>query len=210
MATMNKPARGSTSWQTAVNDNWTSIENNLIDKSILTTKGDLLGASGSATPVRVAVGSDGQVLSADNAQTPGIKWADFSSDKAVVTSSVKAFSSTSTTSTTFVDMDSMSLDVDVGTGGTAVIIFNSSIGGASNNGVAVRIVRDSTELRVVSPRWQNSTWTLPTTIVAFDQPSAGTYTYKVQWLVSAATGYQNLALWSSDGDRELVAVVLPA
>lgn len=40
----------------------------------LTTKGDLVGRSSSAT-VRLAVGTNGQVLTADSAQTPGVKWA---------------------------------------------------------------------------------------------------------------------------------------
>lgn len=45
-----------------------------VDKSTLTTKGDLLGASAASTPARVAVGSDGQILMADSSQTTGLKW----------------------------------------------------------------------------------------------------------------------------------------
>lgn len=45
------------------------------DESVLTTKGDLYVASGSATPVRIGVGSDNQVLTADSAQSTGVKWA---------------------------------------------------------------------------------------------------------------------------------------
>jgi hypothetical protein len=46
-----------------------------LQKSVATTKGDLLVATGSAVIVRRAVGSDGQVLTADSAQTDGVKWA---------------------------------------------------------------------------------------------------------------------------------------
>lgn len=45
-----------------------------IGKSTVTTKGDLLAATASATLARVGVGSDGQVLMADAASTPGVKW----------------------------------------------------------------------------------------------------------------------------------------
>jgi hypothetical protein len=44
-------------------------------RSTLTTKGDLYVATASATVARRAVGSDGQVLTADAAETDGVKWA---------------------------------------------------------------------------------------------------------------------------------------
>lgn len=47
-------------------------------ESTLTTKGDLLAASAASTAARVAVGTDGQVLTADAASTAGVKWADAS------------------------------------------------------------------------------------------------------------------------------------
>lgn len=45
-----------------------------VPKSTLTTKGDLLSRTSSAV-TRVAVGTNGYVLTADSAQTAGIKWA---------------------------------------------------------------------------------------------------------------------------------------
>lgn len=47
-----------------------------VRKDILTTKGDLYVASSTASPVRVAVGSNGQFIVADSSQTAGIKWID--------------------------------------------------------------------------------------------------------------------------------------
>ena len=46
-----------------------------IPKAIVTAKGDILAASASGVPDNLAVGTNGQYLVADSAQTLGIKWA---------------------------------------------------------------------------------------------------------------------------------------
>lgn len=45
-----------------------------IDKSLATTKGDLLAATAASTFARLAVGTNGQVLTADSSQTAGVAW----------------------------------------------------------------------------------------------------------------------------------------
>lgn len=51
-----------------------------VPKSTVTTKGDLIVATASATVTRRAVGSNGQVLTADSAETDGVKWATAGTD----------------------------------------------------------------------------------------------------------------------------------
>ena len=46
-----------------------------LNTSTVTTKGDLLAATGSAAITRLGVGADGAVLTADSTQASGIKWA---------------------------------------------------------------------------------------------------------------------------------------
>lgn len=46
------------------------------EKSTLTTKGDIYVATGSAAVSRLGVGTNGQILTADSSETPGVKWAD--------------------------------------------------------------------------------------------------------------------------------------
>ncbi len=45
-----------------------------VAKATLTTKGDIYAASAASTPIRVAVGTDGQVLVSDAASSAGVKW----------------------------------------------------------------------------------------------------------------------------------------
>ena len=46
-----------------------------IPKSTVTTKGDIIAATASATVTRVAAGTNGYILTADSTQVAGIKWA---------------------------------------------------------------------------------------------------------------------------------------
>lgn len=46
-----------------------------ITKTLLDAKGDLIAASGADTPARLPVGTNGFVLTADSAETTGLKWA---------------------------------------------------------------------------------------------------------------------------------------
>jgi hypothetical protein len=75
MATMNKPAFHDPNWYQAVTDNWTSIETNLIDKNSFSSKGDLLAAKASGSPIRLAAGANEQLLTIDGSQPAGVRWA---------------------------------------------------------------------------------------------------------------------------------------
>jgi hypothetical protein len=53
----------------------TTDDANAIQNTIVDAKGDLIGATAADTPARLAVGTNGQVLTADSAQSTGLKWA---------------------------------------------------------------------------------------------------------------------------------------
>jgi hypothetical protein len=53
----------------------TTDDTNAIQNAIVDAKGDLIGATAADTPARLAVGTDGQVLTADSTASTGLKWA---------------------------------------------------------------------------------------------------------------------------------------
>lgn len=54
-------------------------DSNAIQNTIVDAKGDLIGATAADTPARLAVGTNGQVLTADSTASTGLAWATVSS-----------------------------------------------------------------------------------------------------------------------------------
>jgi hypothetical protein len=55
-------------------------DSNAIQNAIVDAKGDLIAATAADTPARLAVGTNGQVLTADSAESTGLKWAAVSAE----------------------------------------------------------------------------------------------------------------------------------
>lgn len=85
---------------------WVSLDDpNAIQNSIVTAKGDIIGATAASTPSRLAVGANNTVLTADSSTATGLKWAAAAGGGKVLqvvqgtTSSLVALSSTTYTDT---------------------------------------------------------------------------------------------------------------
>ena len=83
----------------------TTDDANAIQNSIVDAKGDLIAATANDTPARLAVGTNGHVLTADSTAATGIKWAAVASGgklgQCLSTTKTDTFT---TTSTSFVDV----------------------------------------------------------------------------------------------------------
>jgi hypothetical protein len=76
-------------------------DSNAIQNAIVDAKGDLIAATAADTPARLAVGTNGQVLTADSTAATGLKWATASSGGIVL------IANTPFTSSTAVNIDSV-------------------------------------------------------------------------------------------------------
>jgi hypothetical protein len=80
-----------------------------IQPTLLTTKGDIIVATGNATLVRQGVGANGTVLTANSAQADGVEWVAPASG-ALTLIKTATFSSASSSSTTFDSVISATYD----------------------------------------------------------------------------------------------------
>jgi hypothetical protein len=126
--------------------------------SLVNAKGDLLAASADNTLARVAVGSNGQVLTADSAQTAGVKWATPAAASALTLLSTTTLGSAGTFDITGIsgsynDLIVVLIGRSAGTGGLVNMLLNNDTGGNYNN---ERIVGSGTSVAAAESRGATS------------------------------------------------------
>ena len=131
----------------------TSDDANAIQNTIVDAKGDLIAASAADTPARLAVGTNGQVLTADSTQATGLKWAT-PSQKIVQVVSASYSTATSTTSTTYVDSGLTASITPTSASSTILIIINQNglerSNTSANQCMGIRLLRASTVIAQIA------------------------------------------------------------
>ena len=90
------------------------LANAAIAKTIVDAKGDLIGATAADTPARLAVGTNGQVLTADSTEATGLKWATPAGSSGPAFTAYRATSDQSVSASTYtkVQFNAESFDTD--------------------------------------------------------------------------------------------------
>jgi len=125
---------------------WTAVD----PLTILDAKGDLISATAADTPARLAVGTNGHVLTADSTTSTGLKWAAPAGGKVLQVVQGTLATTASTSSTSFTDTG---LEVTITPSATtSKILILSSVPAAvtdGDNGGGFSLFRSTTNL--VSP-----------------------------------------------------------
>jgi hypothetical protein len=113
-------------------------DSNAIQNAIVDAKGDLISATAADTPARLAVGTNGQVLTADSAEATGLKWATASSGLDLIsTTSFSAVSSHSINDVFSTTYDNyLILIKGDASAASADLTFRLRVGGADASGAS--------------------------------------------------------------------------
>jgi hypothetical protein len=87
-------------------------DSNAIQNAIVDAKGDLIAATAADTPARLAVGTNGQVLTADSTAATGLKWASAGASFSGVSASNTSATSASNNTYTQIPFDDELFDTD--------------------------------------------------------------------------------------------------
>jgi hypothetical protein len=124
-------------------------DSNAIQNAIVDAKGDLIAATAADTPARLAVGTNGHVLTADSAEATGIKWAaPAGGGKVAQVVSTTKTDTFSTTSGSYVDVTGLSVSITPtsATSKILVIVDVSGNGTPGTNIGGVKLQRGSTDI----------------------------------------------------------------
>lgn len=104
-------------------------DSNAIQNAIVDAKGDLIAATADNTPARLAVGTNGQVLTADSTAATGLKWATVAAGGGKVLQVVNAQTSTmvEVISTTYTDSGLTATITPTLSTSKILVIYNQSL-----------------------------------------------------------------------------------
>jgi hypothetical protein len=185
-----------------------------IQPTLLTTKGDIIVATGNATLVRQGVGANGTVLTANSAQADGVEWA---SPTSKVVQIVNAQTSTQVTSatSTFADTN-LTATITPTSASNKVLVFVNQNGVAhyaTTTRMAIRLLRGATTILNLDSNASNNDTSAGNSVgsvscVYLDSPATtSATTYKTQFNSTANSGTTYLQDSTSPGTTSTILLM---
>jgi hypothetical protein len=158
-----------------------------IPATIFDAKGDIIAATAADTASRLAVGTNGQVLTADSTAATGLKWATAGGGgKVLQVVTATHATQTNNSTTTYADTNlTATITPTSSTSKILVMVGHHHIykdSGNSGNGVWIQLLRGATSLL--------SVWNLEYTATALQQHGSVTFVYLDSPATTSATTYK--------------------
>lgn len=199
-------------------------DSNAIQNAIIDAKGDLIVGTAADTPARLAVGTNGHVLTADSTAASGVKWAAAAAGGKVL-QVVSATHSTATTIATTTYTDSgLTVSITPSATSSKVLILatqSASISKLSTgNAMGIQLVRGSTVINggVIPWQYQNIVGGATSvtnrgiyTLTYLDSPSTtSSTTYKIQMAVEDTNNSQSITAQHGSSVSSIIVLEIGA
>lgn len=188
----------------------TTDDANAIQNAIVDAKGDLIVATAADTPARLAVGTNGQILTADSTASTGVKWASpAGGGKVLQVVSATYSTETQSNSSTYANTG-LTATITPSSTSSKVLVFISQTGVAksANTNFDLKLVRNSTDIAQISRLMLRTDSTLlqsgDANMAYLDSPATtSATTYKTMFASSA-----NIAYTRVQNESTLSSIVL--
>ena len=189
----------------------------MVPKTIVDAKGDLIAATAADTPARLAVGTNGQVLTADSSTASGLKWATAAGGGKVL-QVVTGTTSTevSTSSATYADTG-LTATITPTLSTSKILVLWTHNGGfrtsTANIAADIKLFRGATQIQYSKDNGYTSTvealgFTVASSILDSPATTSAT-TYKTQFATSNA-GSQVILQRASSGPSTIILMEIGA
>lgn len=157
-------------------------DSNAIQNAIVDAKGDLIAATAADTPARLAVGTNGHVLTADSSTATGLKWAAPVGGGKVLQVVMGSTSTITANSTNTYADTTLTATITPSASTSKVLVLVSQNGctaadGNAGNAMALKLLRGSTDIALIG---KDSMWT-NTNLLKFG------FSFSIDYLDSPAT-----------------------
>ena len=169
-------------------------DSNAIQNAIVDAKGDLIAATANDTPARLAVGTNGQVLTADSTASTGLKWSTVSSGKIVQVVTASYATQANSSTSTYADTGLTASITPTSASNTILVMIsqNGVFKVTGNTGVDLRLLRGATTIAQLGQDIANNASTNRNSIGTvgidyLDSPATtSSVTYKTQFASNGA------------------------
>jgi hypothetical protein len=197
----------------------TTDDANAIQNAIVDAKGDLIGATAADTPARLAVGTNGQILTADSTEATGLKWVTPAGGGGKVLQVVSATTTTATTiATTTLTDTTITATITPTLATSKILVIISAVGylyrSVTAIGSGAQLLRGATAIQTwISPNFlfnQSTGLNVNQAITCLDAPATtSATTYKLQAKVETTSNGQGF-LFQNDSPSTITLLEIGA